>query len=160
MEAAVEVVKQQVDLFGVVKYNTLDELPDSNAPYWVVSRDGLYLRKQTTLGPCLLPEDRFPAQFESLGKYKDGYFKYAAPRIPAHIISQALDFFRNVFADIHAEAEVLVLLNEETMEFSLFVPYQVVSGGSVRSIYDQADLPEGLIVIGTIHSHCDFGAFH
>lgn len=148
-------------MFDVIKLpKELDDLPESNVPYYVVAKEGLYLYKQTAIGPCLLPQKTDVSSMNSMGEYKGGYFLHKAPDVPAHIMSQALDFFRQVYDLRKAEAEVFILLNQETEEFRLFIPWQVTSHGGVDSIYDEADIPENFTIIGTIHSHCDFSAFH
>ncbi len=147
-------------MFDIVKLpDDFDELPQTQIPYYVAAKEGLYLFKSTAIGPCLIPQKDMPS-LNSMGEYKAGYFQHKIPDVPTEIMSQALDFFRKVFFKNKAEAEVFILLNIETREFKLFVPWQVTSHGGVDSLYDEADIPEGFTIIGTIHSHCDFSAFH
>lgn len=143
----------------------VDDLPKAPFPYYLLAHEGMFVRGQSTLGRYLLPIKTID-RLDALGKNKGGLLWYDAPRVPAHIMAMAVDFFRHVYEQIKAEAEVLIFYNEdiedENERFSLFVPNQVVSGGSVDSDYtDQMDdLPENSQLIGTMHSHCNMGAFH
>src|SRR5258706_10113310 len=98
-----------VELFDVIKFpGSVEDLPAPTVPYYFTAKEGFYLFKQTALGPVFLPEKKMPDHFESLGdRYKNGFFHYTASLVPEAIISQALDFFRQVYDSIKAEAEVL-----------------------------------------------------
>jgi hypothetical protein len=99
-------------------------------------------------------------------------------------------FFREVYNKHQAESAVILLVNSETKDFKpLFVVNYDVSGGSVHyinpvethadprvknlllreevstahakvvNLYNKL-FSEGYRIFGTIHSHCDFAAFH
>ncbi len=146
--------------FYPFKNNTdFSDLPESTVPYFVPAKEAVYLRKETALGPVMLPHKEFD-HLQSMGRYKGGYFSFKAPPVSKEVISQAYKFFAAVYEKDKTEAELLILFDEGTKEYSLMPPYQVVTLVSVSSIFDQADIPEHLTVVGTIHSHCDFSAFH
>lgn len=133
------------------------DLPKPVNPYFAVANEGIFLCRDTAIGQVYLPQ-----KTNRLGKmgYKDGVFHWDAPKIPASIISQAHDFFKRIYMKHHTEAEVIITYHTEKKEFRLFVPRQRVSHTGVKSIYDQSHIQKGWLVVGTLHSHCDFGAFH
>ena len=104
------------------------------------------------------------------------YINMNLPKLPQEVIYNALLFFRKVFNKHHAEAIVLLAYNEARKEYKLFCPKQKVSGGHIdydrdlserlTTIRDNEDtdwltlLEDGYTKVGTIHSHCDFQAFH
>jgi len=151
-----------VALFDIVPFKgSIDDLPKSRLPFYVAAEQKLYLSKQTALGRCIIPQKTIPTQIKPMTKeWENGYFDYTAPKVPKEIMAQAVDFFRKTFKKFGTEAEVLILLNEETKEFKLLPPYQYVTYSGVDSLFDQADIEDEWSIIGTMHSHCDFGAFH
>ena len=71
---------------------------------------------------------------------------------------RTLLFFRAVYKKYHSEAEVQLHYNSGSSEFLLHCPEQQVTGASVK--YSSKERFEGFQLIGTIHSHSDFGASH
>jgi len=129
-------------------------------PHYRVSRDGLFLRGKNLLGEYWIKQKYFPAHLESMGDWDKGHFTFNAPRIPKEIVGPVLDFFRKVYEKDHTEAEVLLLYNATTKQYKVFVPWQICTGASVHSLYDPGEIENEWVVIGSIHSHCNFGAFH
>jgi hypothetical protein len=148
------------ELFEVVALNEdgLEKAPHPNVPYYLKALEGDYLYRDTQIGTVLLPERKMP----KLGRigYKDGVFTWSGDKIPGSIISQAQNFFRRIYDKHHAEAEVLITMHNDTKAFRLFVPYQRVSHSGVKSIYEPTHVDRNYTVVGTLHSHCDFSAFH
>ena len=58
----------------------------------------------------------------------------------------------------HTESVVILFYQMDTKEWRVEVPEQDVSPAGVR--YKDGLQVEGFLKVGTIHSHCDFGAFH
>lgn len=148
-----------VALLDAVKLKNVDDLPDSPLPYFVIAQEGVYLRKKTAIGVSVLRQNKLHNSFGSMGDSKNGFFLFTGPKIPGETIALAYKFFQQVFKKRHSEAEVFILRNGKN-EHQLFVPYQLATSGGVDSIYDEAHIPDGYQIIGTIHSHCDFDAFH
>lgn len=146
-------------------YNRVDQLPRAPFPYYVMTKEGLYTRGVNSLGRYIIPTKSLD-RLDSLGGDKGGIFWWDASRIPAHIMSQMVDFFSYVWDELKAEAELLLFYNEEIEDenerWKLFCPRQEVSGGSVDSDYTMQmdEFPEGYQLVGTGHSHCNFGAHH
>ena len=120
-------------------------------PAFVVAHDGLYLRKRSLLGVSQTKVDgaeHLPAEKE--------YLEYALPKVPADLMARVVGFFRAIYRAQRTEALVLLLWAGEG--FDLFVPDQRVSPASVSHTLDEAELPSGSRVVGSIHSHGAFGA--
>lgn len=85
------------------------------------------------------------------------------PQLPFRDVWRIKTFFKNVVQKHHSEASVSLYYNKQTKQFKVFVPEQRVSHGSVSYKMQGTIHLEGLedfLRVGTIHSHCDFGAFH
>lgn len=136
-----------------------DKLPTPKDPYYVIAREGPFLHKKTQIGTALIRQTDLPKSFGRIG-YQGGVFNWEGPKVPKEIISSAHDFFKRIFEKHHAEAEVLITMHNETGAFRLFVPYQRVNHSGVKSIYEPSHIDRNYTVVGTIHSHCDFTAFH
>lgn len=126
--------------------------------YWLATAQGWYVHRPMVIGqailrhtPTHLPE--FP--------YKNGIIFYDFPLLPKELMSQALDFFKRIYERDHSEAEVILVHNPAaTPPVKLFVPPQKCSGGSVNSAFNPEHIGKGWQIIGSIHSHCNFSAFH
>lgn len=104
------------------------------------------------------------------------YINMNLPKLEQEIIYKALLFFRKVFNKYKAEAIILLAYNEANKEYALFCPKQQVSGAHIDYDRDLSErlttvrknededwfelLESGYTKVGTIHSHCDFQAFH
>ena len=122
-----------------------EEVKDT--PAYIIGRNGFYLRKSTGLYECTvkvpeLPE--YPEVKESVA--------WTAAKLPWELIEQALDFFRAVYMKYQAEA--IVLITYENGVWGLSVPRQIVKSAHLR--YKSVDK---VTPAGTIHSHCNMGAF-
>lgn len=101
-----------------------------------------------------------------LAKSLPQHVNVSLPKIPPIIIARAWEFFRTVYNEYKAESEVMVLYNPNTEEYDLWCPQQEVAHSGVwYELKDEAlgykeDLEGDWKFVGTIHSHCDFSAFH
>lgn len=132
------------------------ELPETGN-YYVLTSTGLHINKDTTIVKALTPVDNIPvlANFSSAAKLK-------LPKLPPIIFARAWKFFRTVWEEHKSECEVMLLWNEAERLYDLWCPEQEVSMSSVD--YEMsgalAATPDKWKNVGTIHSHCDFGAYH
>lgn len=155
-----------VELFEIVPLKegqTHKDLPKPDLPYFFLTKEGVYVYKQTVFGPTFLPTDLKEAvkNLPSIGTdYKGGLMTFTAPRVPLDIMNKAYSFFRKQYEKDGTEAEVLLLWNDDEQKYDLFVPTQRCSGTSVHHIYDEGEIPEGYAVVGSMHSHCDMDSFH
>ena len=120
-------------------------------PAFLVAHDGLYLRKRSLLGVSQTKVDGA----EHLSAEKE-YVEYVLPKVPVDLMARVVGFFRAIYRRQATEALVLLLWTGEG--FDLFVPTQKVSLASVSHTLDEAELPSGSRVVGSIHSHGAFGA--
>lgn len=90
----------------------------------------------------------------------DQSIRYKHPKIPADLVYKVWQFFKRVVAKYDAESCVVLFLDEETGKFYAVVPEQVVTKAGVRYIRPAISHFVPWTQIGTIHSHCDFDAFH
>jgi hypothetical protein len=122
-------------------------------PAFIVARDGLYLRKHSLLGTSQVHVDgarHLPEASE--------YLEYELPKLPAELMGQVVGFFAAIWRTWHSEA--MVLLTWDGSAFGLIVPEQQADWGSVQHRLKPADVPAGVQLLGTIHSHADMTAFH
>lgn len=132
-----------------VDASTAEEL---SLPAFIVARDGLYLRKRSLLGLSQVRVDgahHLPATSESL--------EYGLPKLPARLVGQVLGFFGAIWRTKQSEA--LVLLSWDGSGFGLIVPEQRVAAASVEHRLDPTDVPSGVQLVGSIHSHGGMSAF-
>ncbi len=118
-----------------------------NAPAYIVGKDGFYLKKRTPLYECTvkvpeLPE--YPEVRESV--------QWTAQKLPWSLIESTLDFFRAVYMKYQGEA--IVLITHEDGAWDVSVPRQTVEPDHLK--YKCVDK---VTPVGTIHSHCNMGAF-
>lgn len=115
-------------------------------PAFLVARDGLYLRKRSLLG---LSQTRvnevahLPAARE--------YLEYALPKVPAALMGEVVGFFRAVWA--RNKSEALALLTWDGESFGLVIPEQRAGAASVKHRLETVDVPRGVRLVGSIHSH-------
>lgn len=147
-------------LFETVIYKD-GELPKPVNPFFVTDKNGTFLYRETLIGNALVKQTGVAKQQKlgDLGMPHGGFF-WGEHKVPAKLITQATAFFRRIYDKQKTEAEVLITMNAETHEMRLFVPYQRVNGAGVKSIYDHSHIAPNWYVIGTLHSHCHFSAFH
>lgn len=140
------------------------KLPETGI-YYVVAKDGLYMRTDRNFGSALVKVEEIPHLAAAPTQAS-----FNLPKIPATIIGQALMFFREVFVEYKTESYLTLLYSKKLGQYRLWCPKQEVSYSSVS--YDRTDsVPveernymgsdgPGWQNVGTIHSHCDFSAFH
>jgi hypothetical protein len=175
-------MSKKLPLYPVFHATEGVELPKDKT-YYLVTSKGLYIHRKTKFGSGLVKVDGVPWFDEPSTD-----FNLTLPKIPSLVIGQAWEFFRQVFKKYNSEAYLTILYNEQEKSYTLYCPKQSVSHGSANygvdlnkqelvekttadgqtiqvfqnATYD-AIAPkdrEGWTVIGTIHSHCDFDAFH
>lgn len=147
--------------FGAITQATgegWEGIPDSPNPFYFAAGDGLFVHKRTLLGRGIARMVNMPP-YPKIGFDKGGFYFEANP-VPAQIMGQVVDFFDRIYTRQHTEAAVLLVMHEETKEWRVFVPTQLVSHGGVNYVFDPMHIRRPWIIVGSIHSHCDFGAGH
>ncbi len=121
--------------------------------YYVVAKNGIFLRKETGLIEAFVKvEGISPLQEISVSA------KIKIPKIRAKDIASIVAFFRAVYEEYASEAIILIHYSRELKSFHLVCPEQRVCGASVE--YDAHERMEGHQLIGSVHSHHSMGAFH
>jgi len=139
-------------MFPVYIYEKDMKLPTTGT-YYVVAKDGIFLRKETGLVKALVKVERISFLEEILP-----WAKLKLPKIPTEILARTLLFFRAIYKKDASEAAVLIHYNALKGEYLLHCPQQEVSAASVH--YALTKRYEGFQLVGTIHSHPGFDAFH
>lgn len=130
------------------------ELPEKGT-FYVFAQNGIYLVKDTGLIRATV---KVPSM--AILDPLDIKASLTMPKIPATIIAQALLFFRRVYERYKSEAAVLLYYSSKDNLYQLDVFDQTVTGASVDYAVEGKFGDTGYQLVGTIHSHCDFSAFH
>ena len=135
---------------------THDDLPEPVVPYYVPTSDGWFIHKDTTFGKVLVKVPNHPQHLPKV----EPKMTLNGVKFPSWLVAQAHSFFRYIY-DLHkTEAAVVVTYNQSTKDWKLFIPEQYTTHGAVHQKHDPNHLRPGYSAVGTIHSHCNFGAFH
>lgn len=151
----------------VYLYEDGAELP-TEGNYYLIAANGIFYHKNCGIVNGLVKVDKIPFL-----KSAEPKVDLKLPKLPASIIARCLRFFRKVYDVYSSEAAVLLYYNTEKDHYYLHCPLQEVSFASVsyapkKKGREQTNEVEfatsmrkmGYAKVGTIHSHCDFGAFH
>ncbi len=137
--------------------------PPADPVYYLRARDGLYLVKQTSFFRSVIavPEpDAAPAlPFAPAGLLPQAEeIVPTFPPIPLDILAQAAAFFAGIARAHGTEAVALLYYELRAGTYRLLIPRQQVSDAHAR--YEVGVTPEGLLRVGTLHSHVGDAAFH
>ena len=128
---------------------TKAEAAQTNKPIVLLpSKDGrVYEQRRNEIG-C------FTAPAENVREFEDirAEFKMALPKIPAHIFSKVMGFFKSISDELHYEVLVHILYDTEEKEYIIKVPKQRISEASVNSETDEP-YPDRYIHVMDFHSH-------
>lgn len=128
---------------------TKAEAAQTNKPIVLLpSKDGrVYEQRRNEIG-C------FTAPAENVREFEDiqAGFKMALPKIPAHIFSKVMGFFKSISDELHYEVLVHILYDTEEKEYIIKVPKQRISEASVNSETDEP-YPDRYIHVMDFHSH-------
>ena len=128
---------------------TKAEAAQTNKPIVLLpSKDGrVYEQRRNEIG-C------FTAPAENVREFEDirAEFKMALPKIPAHIFSKVMGFFKSISDELHYEVLVHILYDTQEKEYIIKVPKQRISHAAVNSEADEP-YPERYIHVMDFHSH-------
>lgn len=161
MTAATPKAQPSIAFGGLVKLERdgWEGVPDSPNPFYFGARDGLYVHRRMLTGRGVARVPFWPDNFPKFGHDK-GDFLFEANPIPAKLMGQVVNFFERTYDRQHTEAAVLLVMHSETKEWRIFVPTQLVSHGGVNYVFEPGHIRYPWVIVGSIHSHCDFGAGH
>lgn len=155
-----------LDVYTFTKDLKEEDLPKTGN-YYVVAKNGTFIHKDTPLLKGFVKVD----EIKGLG-HLTPRIQPNLPKLPVEVIYKSLRFFQTVWDKYKSESAVVLYYNQELQEYYLYCPYQTVSSGSVDYDTDfDVNNEEHLAIVnwftennyrrvGTIHSHCNFGAFH
>lgn len=138
--------------FKIIHLDGEQKLPDDDI-YYILAKDGLYLKKKLGLIESLTPVKQI-----SILESATPYAKMNIGKIPGKDFAKVISFFKQVYEKFHSEAIVLLYYNEKNKRYKLHVPFQKVSSAGLE--YVNALTFKGFTLIGDIHSHSGFSAFH
>ena len=133
----------------------LADLPEPDGLYYVAGRKGYHVVMPSAFGKAIVPVAEIP----HLPEHKSTIWEDIPP-IPAGLVGQVWSFFRAIWEKRHSEAMVYLTRSRETNQYRVFVPPQQTSMGGVHATLDLTKIQRGWQLVGSIHSHCNFGAYH
>jgi PRTRC genetic system protein A len=139
-------------MFNVYLHNGENPLPEDDICY-IIAKDGIYLKKKLGVMDSIAPVKEI-----SILQTIQPTAKMNIPKIPAVEFGKIYEFFKAVYQAHSSESIVLLFFNETTKKYKVIAPHQKVSGAGAE--YDRGIVIEGHTMIGTIHSHANFSAFH
>lgn len=129
------------------------------SPCYILAEKGLYQRKKGLFFTSSVRIwDGVEKPIGWLGKRRQKLALRLPTKVSRAIRVQAVGFFRAVLKKHGTEAILLLYWDTRKNRYKLLCPKQRTAFAGLD--YDLPLTPDGLIRIGTIHSHCDFGAFH
>lgn len=138
-------------MFQVVLNDGKNEIPNDKVVYIIGKK--IYLKK--TVG---LIESVTPLKEISFLNEMECYAKLNARKIPFSVFSRVLNFFKKVYIEHFSEAAILLYYNPDKKRYKICIPKQEVGAASVD--YKVEKSFPGYVLMSSIHSHANFGAFH
>lgn len=145
--------------FPVYIYEEGMELPKEGT-YFLVSGNGLWLHKDTGIVRAFVPVDNISVLQELNA---EAWVECNLPKLSFKFVWQIQSFFKKVVKKHRSEATTTLYYNKDEKKFKVHIPEQLVSHAGVqyrRSGFTGLEGLESYLPVMTIHSHCDFGAFH
>lgn len=161
-----------------VQKDTETVIPNENC--YLIGSNGAFKRVTNEFYEATVKSPTLP----DLAELKEEV-KIHVTKFPEHMLNRIHAFFADVYVKYKGEAVVLLLFNPLTRKWAVKVPPQDTKGMSVKYDLDKGEaliwipgngveemtiahlqtepVPEGLRdyrMFGSIHSHCDAGAFH
>jgi len=127
-------------------------LPDDDV-YYVVGKNGVFIRKNLGIIDSLAPVDKI-----SILEDVETYASLNIPKLSSELIHQTLNFLRWVYENFRSEGMTILHYNDGKEEFKNQVPQQWVSGGGIDYVKNVSYT--NFVKLGSIHSHANFSAFH
>lgn len=138
-------------MFKIIINKENTTLPNDSI-YYVIAKNGIFIKKKLGIVESLTPVDSI-----SILEPLVPTASLDIPKLPSNLFASSVEFFYRVYEKHKSESIVLIFYNEEQKDFQMAVVEQVVTNTNID--YTKITLP-GYIMLGTIHSHSNFGAFH
>jgi hypothetical protein len=134
---------------GNIDVNNLDDI------CYIITKNGTYLRKKVGLTDAIIKVNNISHLSDSVQRYG----RINIPKIPNEDFAKICKFFYWAYKKHGGESVVLIYYNDTTKEFEIFPTDQEVSSASAK--YKKSGKShDGFLLVGTIHSHANFGAGH
>jgi hypothetical protein len=165
--------KEEKPALPIYLYEVDAELPSE--PCYLIAKNGAFQYDPNAIKKSL-PVNL--SDIINLAELKT-HVRLQLQKLPAEIIYRCLLFFRLVYSKYHSESCLILYYHAEKKQYYLRCPKQRVTHGSVvygsksdgtfygAAEQDQEEIlfqsqmfKDGYAKVGTIHSHCDFSAFH
>jgi hypothetical protein len=151
-------------LFTPIFIKTGEDMPwpDDEKVFYILA-DKLYLCRNHRFFKSCVPATQFPSELAT----QRMFLKMSYPKIPRKMLEQIVGFFDRIGTAHGAEAGVLLVNDDNENCLRLIVPNQTATvggGGSGQPYpidlhYEIPKLPDGLTLIGDVHSHVDDPAY-
>lgn len=137
--------------------------------YFVLAKNGIFEHKDYSNYDKFVRGDFKDLKF--LGEIQTRVH-FELPKIPVDVSFKVLTFFRRVWHQYHSEAAIILYYNWDQKCYYIRCPKQSVTGAGVQYgqidgendpdeiAFESAMRKKGFERVGTIHSHCDFSAYH
>ena len=139
-------------MFPIVVNDGKQKLPDDDICY-IVAKEGVFLKKKIGVMESVAPVKNI-----SILNSVASMARMHINPIPAQTGAKILEFFKEVYSEYRGEAIVLLFYNETTGKYRVVPPHQKVTASACD--YNRGITVKGFTMIGTIHSHANFSAFH
>jgi len=140
-------------MFNVFVNDGTQEMPNDDILY-IVSKEGIFLKKKVGLVESLTKVNKISI-LDTMGLKETASLDI--PKIPIGNFAKIAEFFNEICKASRGEAITLIYFNQKTRKFKFFIPYQLISPGSLNYLTESF---KGYDLIGDIHSHGTMGAFH
>jgi len=142
-------------MFSVHVNDGQKPIPDNDICY-IIGKDGIYLKKKLGIVESCTKVDKI-----SILNDVETYGRLHLPKIPGKMFARVFGFFREAYLKYKGESAIILCYHDETKKYKIEVPVQEVSGAAVHyEVNTENKREDGYRIIGTIHSHANFGAFH
>lgn len=137
--------------------------PEDEAVFYLMSREGLFLCRNTPFYRSCVLAERGPGELAS----HRPFLKLSYPKLPRALVETVVGFFDIIGREQGGEAAVLLAWDRDRAEYQVIVPAQtsVVSVGwngvvyPLEVHYEVPALPSNLMLVGDMHCHVDLPAY-
>ena len=122
--------------------------------YYLLAGDGLYVSRRNRFFTTQLRVQGLPG----LQSHAEKVQLHLPAKLPEHLLTQAVAFFRTVFERFDSEAILLLYYAADEERYELVAPKQEVT--PLTCHYDIEATPSGWLRVGSLHSHGALQAGH
>lgn len=139
-------------MFNVFINDGKTELPNEDV-FYIIAKDGIFLRKKVGIVDSLIPVDKISTLHEI-----EPFASLDISKIDAVKFAKILQFFKDIYNKYKSECIALLYYDKSRRRYRLYIPHQKITAASIDYVKNKTFKDYNLI--GTIHSHAGFSAFH